>query len=101
MDPGRDKGTYLQRRNVERVHGAKDKNECQYRVAGVLVGEDGVAVVDIPGNERAGERAGRSCHADPNDGNAKEAAEHHLATADLFDEMRADDGADELFDAVA
>jgi hypothetical protein len=90
----------LQGGDVERVHGAEDEDKSQHGIAGVLVGEDGVAVVDAAGRERLRERAGRGGHAHPHDRDAEEAGQHHPAAADLLDEMRPDHGEDELFDAV-
>lgn len=95
------RATHLQGRNVERVHGAEDENKGEHRIAGVLVGEDGVAVVDAAGHERLRKRAGRCGHAHPHDRDAEEAGQHHPTTADLFDKMCSDHGEDELFDAVA
>lgn len=91
----------LERSNVERVNGAKDKDEGQDGVGGGIIVELGIAVGDTARDQGVGESACRCRHANPDYGGTEETSQHKLPTAKHLNEVGTDDGRYELNNGIA
>ena len=86
----------LQRSDVEGVDGAEDEDEREHGIACIVVAVDRVAIFGASGDQGGRESACGSGHANPDNCGAEKATQHHLATADLLNEVSSNDSPEEL-----